>query len=647
MPRRLLNVVVCFSIAALSALPARAQEDPLAGFTDAAAELARLVPNVPEDDRADLLIGRAFAGMEACPVSEDDLEVVTFIVPGADGWSDLEAWAAAGPQQDAIEALLTATDRRERRAFALPYGEDAPADLRRAGFWVELEGGKTYTPAFHYLDALGPLRALVWTEANRLAEAGEGRDAAALLVAQVRFGRMICDRPYLEESATGYVLMLDALEQLRDVVYRNPSMLNEKDAKYIIRTLEERTLTIDRLRFPLAGKIAARQAVIDACERMGEIRPDAFSEVASAIGAAELDSSAHEAYYASADTIDDLFANWALRWSLGPFDIVMLRPSAYSRLDPAAAGLSMIAAGAGDMVFELRHYVRAALAGTRVGIGAVGHSAKTGDWPKPLVAIRPSFIRDIDIDPYDPKQADQVRYFVPVRDQDWGPRDTPHPHAVRVHYGSAAMAVKEFVNIVQGMRMTDEQATASVASHVSAIAARQIEPGNLDEKMSGFSRPDLEALVPPVLADAVSDLGDESLRTFARSIVLTSFAAPEYPVLKNSLADTDDRNRRSNRSRDRGKAGSDELRDADAGDARSLTLTHWRVGTPLAARLLRDEQGGGEVLAFTVELDAEDFILFSVGPDGVSDLARQVGLDGTDLMYWPPVLTLAREHTGG
>ncbi|MCH8965103.1 MAG: hypothetical protein IIB58_09095 [Planctomycetes bacterium] len=62
----------------------------------------------------------------------------------------------------------------------------------------------------------------------------------------------------------------------------------------------------------------------------------------------------------------------------------------------------------------------------------------------------------------------------------------------------------------------------------------------------------------------------------------------------------------------------------------------------LVDRLLR---GGGGALASgqtTVALDDSQFILYCVGSDGKRQMAVRVGVGGSDILIWPPLLSLQR-----
>lgn len=48
--------------------------------------------------------------------------------------------------------------------------------------------------------------------------------------------------------------------------------------------------------------------------------------------------------------------------------------------------------------------------------------------------------------------------------------------------------------------------------------------------------------------------------------------------------------------------------------------------------------------SFTVEFDDSEFLLYSTGPDGMNNYAEKVGAGGNDILLWPPLMSLTREH---
>jgi len=640
----MLRLLVASLMVLVPLAPAAAQQDPLEGFADPLGQLQRMVPRAGEGERADVILGEAAAAMDPAPAALAALEDRRLLVPGDAEWDEAVAWAQGEAQRAALGAFEEATDRRAGMAFALPYGEDAPAELRRAGFWAELEDGKLYRPVYHYSDGLEALATLVWIEANRLAASGEGHDAAELMTGLVRLGRMLVDRPMLEESANGYGLMFWSLEGLRDLAHRNAELLDRRSLRRVVRELEDRTLRLDRMLFPSGRELAVKQAILDSYERMGAADIGAIGSIAGEAGlpADELD---HVGYFEAVEVAERVFNDWRLRWPLDPYDVVMQRPSYYSSLvsEPRRYALVLGAAPAHELLFEMRMRLDAELAGTRLGLGVHAYRGEYGRWPKPLVAIRPAFVSEIDVDPYDPNRGDQMPYFVPMRDQEWGPRETPHPHTITVHVGLEGQELTSMASHAILKALPDDRAVSSVRAYVETLTSMRIEPRNIEERTSAGASVSLKQLVPAHLEGYASDLSGEPLREFVRVMIRTTLLAPEYPELRRSFGvDPDD----SRRRRRRGSRDEEVPRDLETA-SRLVALAQLEAGAPLARRLTREQSEDPTVAVFDVTLDESDFVLYSAGYNGVEDWAVESGLDGTDLTYWPPMLSLLREHTGG
>ena len=255
----------------------------------------------------------------------------------------------------------------------------------------------------------------------------------------------------------------------------------------------------------------------------------------------------HANYFETLDAVRNIYANWRLRWPLNPYDIVMARPSTYFGLDTTRLLFVAESVAPADTLFELRRELRSALAGTKLGIGVLAHREKFGEWPRPLFAIRPTFIREIDVDPYDPKQTGQMSYFVPIRDQEWGPRERPHPHTIRVqHAESPRVLARDLVTRLSAARFSDKQAYESVEAYVVALTEMGIEPRNVDETLEAMAPAELQRLVPGILKNRAEGLTGEELRTLALAMAKTALTAPDYPELRDrfGVGDTDGRGRR-------------------------------------------------------------------------------------------------------
>ncbi len=52
-------------------------------------------------------------------------------------------------------------------------------------------------------------------------------------------------------------------------------------------------------------------------------------------------------------------------------------------------------------------------------------------------------------------------------------------------------------------------------------------------------------------------------------------------------------------------------------------------------------------VAFPTDIDDSHFILYSIGPDRYDNRARNVGAEGDDIIYWPPLISLYRQSLSG
>jgi len=158
----------------------------------------------------------------------------------------------------------------------------------------------------------------------------------------------------------------------------------------------------------------------------------------------------------------------------------------------------------------------------------------------------------------------------------------------------------------------------------------------------------LGAYRPMHLPSRVEGLDLEQRRDFALVMARTALAFPQYAELRDRFGVDDDRSR-SRRRAPRSRRGSGDEQEIDLGDVvplRALAAAQARAGAPLADRFARINDNA-RATTFTVSLDESYFVLYSVGEDAVADFARESGVGGADILYWPPVLSLAREQLGG
>ncbi|MEM7622090.1 MAG: hypothetical protein AAF235_02690 [Planctomycetota bacterium] len=441
------------------------------GFVDQANNLYRGIE--PSRDSSRSLLA-ALAKLDDAPLGADSLERVRLASPGSRIWPVFSDWAAAEPQQQALAALREVTPDRpyiNAPAFAQPYGPtgiDIP--LLRAGIYTDLGDPPLLAGAeFGYLDALQTLRSLVHIEATRLTTSGQVIEAADLLFRLTILGRQMVDRAFMTEAYWGYTVMIDAMSRIRDVVYMDfigdrtvePNRLRE-----IIASLDaDGGLALDRLKFPVADRIASEQLRSIVYEERGGVRADAFVQNMSRLGSAgrplrRFASSAvwNEAaetqvdWFDIADAIEKAHSGWTRRWILDPDSPVLKLP--YPYWDYAAIAKYAIVTipmlpsrpeGGplrGEVLFRFRTTLEAERVGTRLALAVVGRYYEQNRFPRQLAGVRPRWIDEIEVDAFSApdlttRERDVMKFFVPVRD-DYvqGVRDEAEPHQIEVFPGT-------------------------------------------------------------------------------------------------------------------------------------------------------------------------------------------------------------------
>ncbi len=416
--------------------------------------------SIEESRRSDLILLPAIAAMDPSPVGVSDHQRAMLIDPSSSLWQDAESWATGTPQQQALDALRQVTDTSDpRRAmvFAQPYGVAVSPDLIRARMYTELGDPPLLAGAnIGYLDGIDELVKLIQVEATRLANIGEPGAAVDLLVRQVYLGRQLIDRAFLKESQTGFNLVNEALERIRDIAYvdfRNDQEISPTDLAKTIEALDGTNrgyLNPGRLMFPSANKIAAQQLWELLYEPRGGTRPGFATTMARLrtadrplrlfAEASRYESSGGEQadWFQTRDQIDSVFDGWSSRWTLNPFDRQLSLPYAFDDLDKSR--FAVITASTQDMsvLYQLRRVYETEIVGTRAALSLLGYYYELNEFPPAISSIRPRWMQQIEADPFNPNRAvgriPALEYFVPVRDDYVADEhDTAQPHQMNVY----------------------------------------------------------------------------------------------------------------------------------------------------------------------------------------------------------------------
>ncbi|TVQ31096.1 MAG: hypothetical protein EA376_10950 [Phycisphaeraceae bacterium] len=611
--------------------------------------LNRLLPRVSQSERAETVLLPALAQMQSPPGAVRSSEAAIMMSPEHPGWRRASEWAAASEQQTALDALRSVAEPRTRFVFTLPYGETAPREFRTAGLYTSFGDSNTIAQAKHgHLDAFDRLRRLVHVEATRLASAGEGGAALELLASMSRFGRMIADRLFLDEKEWGMQVMRESFERMRDVVYTHRDTFDEATLMQIIDELDVREYRIERIRLPQGDILGGLQIIVRVIEYRGGPIPDRFGPMMAGMASAERPlrmfgeaagwqrlSETHANWFDSLDKLRGVYNDWELRWPLDPFDRLMRTSSDYRRMDPSRYAVIMESVPDLGSLFNERMLARTELAGSRLALAVVAHRARTNVWPRPLFAVRGRYLREIDVDPFHPSGDTAIEYFVPILDSPRDERRDPEPHRMTVVLGEAGASISP----------GDEMDLETDDSMVDML--EDMPPEFIEMVVNGVLQ---QFIDQGVAADTIEQAVDGWLENL-RQMMQPPPGAPRPPAgFMDDIPSRDEavamlralfENRRFVNALERRRQGRSLTPDEQRSVLEAMDEAA-AVAESAGAADGDSEFPGRESFALT--FDDSEFILYSVGRDGVPNWARNVGPAGNDYLLWPPTMSLVREH---
>lgn len=641
----------------------------------------KLVAAPPGNTSADPILFPAIAAMTPPPAVLTDWWTASLMTTSSPEWEEVAAWAAAEPQQKAIEALAKVADTKAKSLLTLPYtAKGVDPEWVKAGLVIETDADGVLAGAkFKYLEAMKPLVLLATVESERLAATGEGRKAGKLMLETLRLGRIVADRPGLAEKLMGIQLMHHAAERLRDLVYQHPDAFKIEDLKQGVIELDERIVNVMKIRLPEANRLAAEQLIEMTIEDRGEVdagklgatmsrlassnRPlMRFSEAAKWKKVADV----HAGWFDSQDQLKKLWGDWTTRWNLQDLHDPLLRKATDFQKMPKAkfAILDETLAGV-DLMRDRRLRLLAEMSGTRASLAVVALSKRSRAMPPAVQAVIPDFARrEYLTDPYAYdrryRTLQQLEYFVPIRDQKFGPRELPRPHDVLVIIGEgeiAPAASGDLAGLVTNMGETllalrKIVGDKSVSGVAEALKGMTVTPRDraIFTQMLLMMRQDVASgqNIAEIVKEEIMATPTGQIRRIARELEvdpdsLKAYAAEVFSGLYNSQTIQNARQYLSSSTATVSDDVIKQVRDEFfAISFRQDTIDKYLKKTETSTEA--PEMSGGRT-AFIAKLDEKVFLLYSVGPDGQDNEARNVGADGDDILYWPPVISLYRENS--
>lgn len=434
---------------------------------DFLAEANDLYADIVVERRSDPIILPALIGLEPPPVGVDTPDRAALAYVGSLGWSSASAWASAEPQQAVLRALLDGTKGDEydsAMSFGQHYGTNGVSiALIRGRMYTELGDPPLLADARHlYMEKFEDLRCLVHVEATRLAGVGDIDGAMRLLVAFAKFGYQMADREFFTESEWGYQTMANVISRIRDIAYvdfSGPHTIDPDTIRWVIEQLHptDGPIRLDRLNFPRANRIAARQLIdelylprdgVDSAKFVptmvrlatGDRPLRRFSAASSFEGLA----GSQKDSFVIGDVNSQVFDSWERKWQFGRFDPVRALPFAWDQGMAGDDALVVREGAGGNMgeLFDLREIVELERVGTRQSLGVLGdfYVRGNGQFAPRLDAVRSRWTGPLADDPFNATRAGgrepPMRYFRPVTDDYLADeRDERKPHEMQVFPG--------------------------------------------------------------------------------------------------------------------------------------------------------------------------------------------------------------------
>jgi hypothetical protein len=630
--------------------PAGAQVDPLANFPDPLATLNQPYAVISAEDRAEEVLLPAIAAMDDAPDVLGDPSMAALITSENPDFAALALWAEGTAQQAALDALRSVTERGSRFLFSLPYGDSAVDDaLRSTGLTPRLTDGKWLAgTSFPHLEGLDWLVALAIVEAEQRAAEGDGAGATDNLLRVIRLGRLLCDRSFQGEVAWGLETMTIGMQSLRDLVYRYTSAFGEQTLIDTIAALDEDRLLMRRVALPTGERLAALQLVKGTFDRFGSPNPASFGATMAAVDAGDRPllrfgkadwwrrvGEGHAGYYDTVDEINAVYNDWRLRWNVSVDwdDPLRTQPTEYELLDRSRFAMILDVVPDLQTIADLYWDLSIEQGGTRSALGAMGYYIRSGAFPRPLFAIRPRYVAQLDIDPWDPSGNEPFSYFVPIRDQPRGEREAPKPHRVTI-----VLTESTGVSTIPALQREAEREISRKWAGLPENAKTRITQ-DLARAFSTFSTngptalTDANSLAAPII---------ETLVTSAAELIGPAPQPNQIPPLRVRAGELVSDEAEYQKVAKAIASGNRFEEDS----ARSLYIALGRA----AARAIGEQAGLPEEFspdaedAVVIDLDDSVFVLYSIGQDQTMGWARLVGPGGDDILLWPPLLSLTRDR---
>lgn len=444
-----------------------------------------------------------------------------------------------------------------------------------------------------------------------------------------------------------------------------------------------------------AGKFAATMSRL----KVGDRPLTLFSEAA---WWREL-AGGHAGWFDTRDQLKKVFGGWENRWAVENLHDKLLEiPSDYAKMDKGRFALIDFCTKEIEGMQDQRLRLLVDAEGTRISLGIVGYERTHKVWPPNVTAVQPKFVRVVADDPYfydeRYKRLYPFHFKVPIRDDPKREREDPKPHEMTVGLAGGGESAGEGGGEESPAPEPADPALKDKLTPVFALLSASSLIGAKNHPLMDRDLESADALARFLAQESrlfwdqfkAQNPADELAKKTQDNIRASGATADQLAELTLGML-----NKFTMNDADQAELGLDfnALREAVVSLARELdsipesrsayeaarsgTLTGAMVVAGIEARVAatgRSEHlvkvaqqllkmfhgpqsagvkavfevgrvtGGGS--SMTVTVTERDFLLWSVGPDRKNDDCERVGVDGSDVLIWPPVLSLRRAHSG-
>lgn len=390
-----------------------------------------------------------------------------FIERGDSRRQTLIDWVEQPAQQAVLDMVREIGEDFDTHMMSMQLGDDkVPAEWVEAGLYVETgrPGLELVGADFHYLEEMvDRLYPLSYANGLALAEAGDGDKALEDYARFLAIYRLLLDRPFSAEKEVAFGAIVVTCDLMTDLAYqytrpRDNAFTPIGIADALLET-DETLLGFARFLLPAGDAYTAQQAFDYASFGERTISADRFATMLASTsdkpGLSAFGSAAafRDMAMMQADRIDfnaklnDLLADYTRRWNYSDLHDDLLDNASVAQMTDGSRFYILQSQIIDKYSYfeNVRLMLLTYMSGMRCSLGAVAFYLDNNNLPGRIVSIQPEYVRTIqsnlDYLNYNERiqQSEPLRYWVPMRDEQFGVRENPTRYPIKVVFDGNGM----------------------------------------------------------------------------------------------------------------------------------------------------------------------------------------------------------------